>query len=167
MRLFILKLMVYLTLFAGIGNYIVYLTTGRLPLSEIWQRYGKIPTSLPSPALPSVELPKMPTLNGRNDGLHKAFKWTDTNGVVHYSDQPPDGQDAKLIEMDPDRNLVQGTPPAAPPQEKTTQQKMTQQKKPAESEIDDINKTYQIDPSKLEAIKQKLLESQMQRPAID
>jgi Domain of unknown function (DUF4124) len=167
MRLFILKLMVYLTLFAGLGNYIVYLTTGRIPLREIWLRYGKLPTSLPTPSLPSVDLPKMPTLPGRNEGHQKAFKWTDGNGIVHYSDQPPDGQDAKLIDMDPDQNLMQGTPPADPPQENTTQEKKTHPKKPAESEIDQINKTYQIDQSKLEAIKQKLLDSQMQRPAID
>ncbi|HMW73575.1 MAG TPA: hypothetical protein PKD17_17235, partial [Cellvibrionaceae bacterium] len=46
------------------------------------------------------------------------------NGVVHYADQPPDGQNAQLINVDPDQNLVQGSPPpvqeSAPAKTKTT-----------------------------------------------
>lgn len=161
MKRYLLKLMVYLVLFAGLGNYLIYLTTGRMLLSEIWHRNVKIPTSLPSPSLPTVELPKLSKLTGHDDA-HKAFKWTDSNGIIHYADQPPDGQDAKLINMDPDQNLVQGSPPAPPPPAKSSKQK-----KPIDGDIDSVDKPYQIDQAKLEAIKQKLLESQSINPAAD
>ena len=47
------------------------------------------------------------------DNSARAFKWTDQNGVVHYSDQAPDGQNAKIISVDPNQNLVQGSPGAS------------------------------------------------------
>jgi Domain of unknown function (DUF4124) len=138
MRLFIFKLTVYLVLFAGIGNYIVYLMTGRVPLNELWQRYGKVPTSLPTPSIPSVELPNLSKLTGRDDSAHKAFKWTDSSGVIHYSDQPPDGQDAKLIDMNPDQNLVQGTPLSKEPQVNSSKHDEPEPASPGQIELQSI-----------------------------
>ncbi|MEY4589596.1 MAG: hypothetical protein RL497_1672 [Pseudomonadota bacterium] len=124
---YIVKITVFLAVLAGIGNYLVYLSTGRVPFNEIWRHYSKNPVSLPKPSLPSLDLPSLPQLPGlKEDGRHKAFKWTDKNGVIHYSDQAPDGKDATLIDMNPDRNLVQGDPQAtATPEAAVANKKQT------------------------------------------
>ncbi|HMW49357.1 MAG TPA: DUF4124 domain-containing protein [Marinagarivorans sp.] len=120
---YLFKLGVFLSLIAGIGNYVVYLGTGRVPFNDLWQHFKKTPVEIPKPGtldLPS--LPKLPSLGGKQES--RAYKWMDKNGVVHYADQPPDGQNAQLINVDPDQNLVQGSPPpvqeSAPAKTKTT-----------------------------------------------
>lgn len=118
---YLFKLTVFLSLIIGIGNYMVYLGTGRVPFNDLWQHMKKNSIELPSPATLDIpDLPKLPNLKG--DKAARAYKWTDHMGVVHYSDQPPDGQNARLINVDPDQNLVQGTA-IAPPETTAAQPK--------------------------------------------
>ena len=60
-------------------------------------------------------------------GKQKAYKWTDADGLTHYSSEPPpEGLSGELLHVNPDTNLVQGLkpsiktkdpePPIAPPQ---------------------------------------------------
>ncbi len=109
---YIFKLSVFLGLIAGIANYLIYLGTGRVPFNDAWQAVKKTPIEIPSPStLDLPALPKLPSMSADNSA--RAFKWTDQNGVVHYSDQAPDGQNAKIISVDPNQNLVQGSPVAS------------------------------------------------------
>lgn len=106
---YLFKLGVFLALIAGIGNYLVYLGTGRVPFNDLWQQAKKTPLELPNPGTLDIpSLPKLPNITGEQSA--RAYKWTDNNGVVHYADQPPDGQNAQLINVDPDQNLLQGSP---------------------------------------------------------
>ncbi|HMU66635.1 MAG TPA: hypothetical protein PKE57_05805, partial [Cellvibrionaceae bacterium] len=63
---YLFKLGVFLSLIAGIGNYVVYLGTGRVPFNDLWQHFKKTPVEIPKPGtldLPS--LPKLPSLGGK------------------------------------------------------------------------------------------------------
>lgn len=77
----------------GASNYMMYIMTGKLPFS--------------TESLPSFSSPSLPTFA---EGKTTAYKWTDANGVVHYSSEPPPNpaESAVKMEVDPNVNLIQG-----------------------------------------------------------
>lgn len=83
---------------SGVSSYGLYLMTGKTPFSNF-----KLPVF-------SVSTPDLSNINPLSKGTDTAFKWTDENGVIHYSNEPPaGGEHAEIIEVNPDTNLIQGT----------------------------------------------------------
>jgi len=101
-------------IFVGISNYMLYIMTGKSPFANF---------KLPNLSFEKKDLSK--NINkALNSGKQQAYKWTDSNGVVHYSSEPPahlatteDIQQAKArkqletLQIDPNTNLIQGTEP--------------------------------------------------------
>ncbi|ACE83003.1 hypothetical protein CJA_1024 [Cellvibrio japonicus Ueda107] len=98
----------------GIGNYVVYLQTGYVPLRDLIDR------GLPSLGVPDglkQELGKL-VQDARRMGADvgsekpiavKVYKWTDAKGVVHYGEQPA-GTNAEEVIINPNRNLLPAEP---------------------------------------------------------
>jgi hypothetical protein len=100
MKRYFFKLTMYLIVIGGFANYLVYFTTGKVPLSSMWKSTQNLAEQLPTPSMATLSTPPMPKIPGVNDSAPRAFKWTDSNGVIHYSDQAPDGEDAKIIAIE-------------------------------------------------------------------
>lgn len=97
MKSLIIKCIVMILLALGVSNYLIYIKTGKLPFSL---------DKIPSISTPSFnDAPSF--ISGRKE---QAYKWTDENGVTHYSSEAPKevNNQAQIIEVDPDTNLVQG-----------------------------------------------------------
>ena len=91
----IFKMVVMLVVVVGVSNYALYIMTGKTPFST---------NSL---KMPDLSAPSVNSLV--NGGKTTAYKWTDENGVVHYSSEPPpEQQQVEVLEVDPNVNLVQG-----------------------------------------------------------
>lgn len=163
---YLVKLSLFLGLIIGIGNYLVYLGTGRVPFNDLWQHVKKTPIELPKPS--TLDLPSLPTLVGKSgEPSAKAFKWTDKNGVVHYSDQAPDGQQAQLIKVDPNQNLLQGSPAA--PVEIEPKKSNAAKNHPAANQTDNaaLNPGANLDNPSVQQLLQQIkaaTESAKQRP---
>ena len=114
MKRLIMKSLVVLVLIAGIGNYLVYLNTGQMPLLAMRdQLAGKGLGGF----LPSVSADKLAT-GARSAAAKvvdqfstaepstevKVYKWTDGEGRVHFSDKPL-VQEAQQIAVDT-RNAI-------------------------------------------------------------
>ncbi len=97
MKKLIIKATLVVIVALGLSNYGLYLTTGKSPLSEF-------SFNLPFTSSSFQDLkPELPLANDT------AYKWTDENGVVHYSTEPPANvAKAERIEVDPNTNLIQG-----------------------------------------------------------
>lgn len=90
------KVVVMLAITIGVSNYAMYLMTGKMPMSDFFSK-----ASVSGPDMPEVSnlLPK---------GSERAYKWTDENGVVHYSSEAPEHVNAETMNVNPDTNLIQG-----------------------------------------------------------
>jgi len=101
-----------------IGNYLIYLKTGQMPLRDMRERMGDdwlvdlrelVSTKL-SPDQLAVDAKQ--TIKGIADEYSdpeptvptKVYKWTDANGQVHFGDKPH-ADDAEQIEVDT-RNAI-------------------------------------------------------------
>lgn len=147
MQRYFLKVTIYLVIIAGLANYFIYFATGRVPFLDLMKSGQDLSKNLPTPSLPDFSSASLPKLPGLNTTPERAFKWTDSNGVTHFSDQAPDGQDAKLIQLESEQ-------PA--PKESTNDSDTKKSKKnmvPGSGEVD------------LDAIKQQLQDAQKSREA--
>lgn len=91
----IFKMVVMLVVVVGVSNYALYIMTGKTPFSANDLK------------MPDISAPSVDSLV--NGGKTTAYKWTDENGVVHYSSEPPpEKQQVEVLEVDPNVNLVQG-----------------------------------------------------------
>ena len=91
----IFKMVVMLAVVVGVSNYALYIMTGKTPFSANDLK------------MPDISAPNVDSLV--NGGKTTAYKWTDENGVVHYSSEPPpEQQQVEVLEVDPNVNLVQG-----------------------------------------------------------
>lgn len=107
------KLFAMLAIMLGVSNYMMYIMTGKLPFSADSFSVPSLPDSLPSTIGSSILSKKQ-----------QAYKWTDENGVVHYSSEAPsDAAQATIIEVDPNTNMVQGLRSAAEPDTEATEPK--------------------------------------------
>lgn len=99
MKKFAFKLTLMLGIMLGVSNYMMYIMTGKSPLSFSLSNFTKPSSGL---SIPNVQ-------NMIPAGKERAYKWTDANGVVHYSSEAPAGDEAvELLDVDPNTNLVQG-----------------------------------------------------------
>lgn len=94
MRL-VFKALVVVMLAAGIGNYLVYLKTGQMPLRDFSSRLASGFANVKDEYAPGQLVDKAKkTVDGltQDDAAAtestKVFKWTDANGQVHYGDKP-------------------------------------------------------------------------------
>lgn len=125
MRL-VFKALVVVCLAIGIGNYIIYLKTGRLPASEWKEKLSLEGFSLsPTEMLEDTKKATHDALDEHFSGDDKAsftkiYKWTDDNGVVHYGEKPA-GTGAQELNVENTRLTIMpatesaGSPAASTP----------------------------------------------------
>ncbi len=89
----IFKVVVMLAIVVGMSNYMMYIMTGKSPFSGL-----SSDMSLSAPDVSNI-IPK---------GNERAYKWTDENGVVHYSSEAPDHLDSETMDVNPNTNIIQG-----------------------------------------------------------
>jgi hypothetical protein len=95
------KSLVAVGLAAGIANYFVYVNTGKVPLADLYERWGSGWTS--KVANPTQLLQGTTQLLERSVDTGKAvdgvaYRWRDSDGVMHFSDKRPAGVDPSTIE---------------------------------------------------------------------
>jgi len=111
MRL-IFKALVVVFLAMGIGNYVVYLNTGKLPLNDLKEELSFESLSFSTKQL--FENTKQATTdavdehlsNGGSSMVTKIYKWTDENGVVHYGERPAGTGAQELTVNDSNLSIV-------------------------------------------------------------
>lgn len=97
MKTLIFKAVLMILIMVGISNYLMYIMTGKAPFS-----FGDMSLNMPEASISELKS-HIPA------GKEQAYKWTDANGTVHYSSEPPPENHAvELIHVDPNTNLVQG-----------------------------------------------------------
>lgn len=99
---FLIKSTVWLAVFLGVAGYSAYLMTGRAP----WVLF-ELPAGADIDLSP--ELPQVP--DSVSDALPAekeiVYKWRDAEGVLQYSNRPPpEGVDARVVEINPDTNMI-------------------------------------------------------------
>jgi hypothetical protein len=110
----IMKSLVVLVLMIGIGNYLVYLKTGQMPLSDMRARMGDdwivdlrelfSPNQLAADAKEAMKSVSDKASEPETPAPTKVYKWTDANGQVHFGDKPL-SSGAEQIEVDT-RNAI-------------------------------------------------------------
>lgn len=109
MKSLIMKSLMVLIFVAGMGNYLVYLKTGQMPLLAMRDQFaGKSPGDF----LPDLSTEQLASdardvadkvvnqLSDEESGAEvKIYKWTDADGRVHFSDKPQ-AQNAQQITVD-------------------------------------------------------------------
>ena len=104
----ITKMLLMVGVVFGISNYFLYLSTGKTPFS-------KASLSLPSLADGKSKLDSL-SKSGKKlvkGDIQKAYKWTDSEGVVHYSSEAPAPEQAvEILHVNPNTNLIRGARPA-------------------------------------------------------
>ena len=112
------KSVVVLLLVLGIGNYLVYLKTGQMPLRDLRERMGDdwlvdlrelasnklSPDQLAADAKKAVKTVSDQVSEPEPVAPTKVYKWTDANGQVHFGDKPVAGG-AEQIQVDT-RNAI-------------------------------------------------------------
>ena len=96
----IIKGIVMVALAAGIGNYILYVKTGKSPLGmeNIFGNGSGTAANPVSTLLDNTSQPKKETV----------YKWVDENGKTHYGEAPPelDESKAEKIVVNPNKNII-------------------------------------------------------------
>lgn len=99
MKKLVIKCLLMVGIMVGISNYALYIMTGKMPFDSA----PKISFSAPS---------QHDLRRGLSGGKETVYKWTDAQGKIHYSSEPPQNQSlAKKLEINPDANLIQGLAP--------------------------------------------------------
>lgn len=141
MRL-VFKAVIAVLLAVGIGNYLIYLKTGQMPIRDLRERWGSdwwvdmqekyAPDQLAQKAKQAAD--GLMQDESAKPVSTKVYKWTDSNGQVHYGDKPdvagaeqlevkiqnaiaaPDGQDN--VQGNSQEDAVSEQPSAQSPLEK-------------------------------------------------
>lgn len=110
----LLKSVVVLLLVFFIGNYLIYLKTGQMPLRDMRERMGNdwlvdlrelfSPDQLAANAKQAVKNVSDKVSESEAPAPTKVYKWTDANGQVHFGDKPV-ASGAEQIEVDT-RNAI-------------------------------------------------------------
>lgn len=140
MKRLLFKSVVVLLLVFFIGNYLVYLKTGQLPLSDMRQRMGHdwwvdlrellSSEQLAADAKAAIKRVSDKVSEPETPAPITVYKWTDANGQVHFGDKPL-ASGAEQIEIDM-RNAI-SAPEEAP---QITQPKSSPKVSAQESAID-------------------------------
>jgi hypothetical protein len=98
MKRLIFKSLVVVLLVFFIGNYMIYLKTGQLPLNDMRARLGSdwlvdlrelfSPGQLAADAKQAVKGMTDQYSSTEPEPATKVYKWTDANGQVHFGDKP-------------------------------------------------------------------------------
>jgi hypothetical protein len=109
MKRLLFKSVVVLLLVFFIGNYLIYLKTGQLPLSDMRERMGHdwwvdlrellSPDQLAADAKAAIKSVSDKVSEPEMPAPTRVYKWTDANGQVHFGDKPL-ASDAEQIEVD-------------------------------------------------------------------
>lgn len=104
----IFKSLVVVLLVFGIGNYLIYLKTGNMPLRDMREKMDSdwftglrdsvSPDQLASGAKQAVKAVTDKYSESEPATPTKVYKWTDANGQVHFGDKPAVG--AEHMEVD-------------------------------------------------------------------
>jgi hypothetical protein len=139
-RLIFKSLVVALLVF-GIGNYLIYLKTGNMPLRYMREKMDSdwfaglrdsvSPDQLASDAKQAVKAVTDKYSESEPATPTKVYKWTDANGQVHFGDKPAAAGDEQ-IEVDV-RNAI-SAPDEAP--KKSVTSAATNQQSVSESALD-------------------------------
>lgn len=118
----LVKSVVVLLLVFFIGNYLIYLKTGQMPLRDMRERMGDdwlvdlrelfSPDQLAADAKQAVKNVSDKVSEPESAAPTKVYKWTDANGQVHFGDRPI-ASGAEQIEVDT-RNAISAPEGAAP-----------------------------------------------------
>lgn len=112
------KSVVVLLLVFFIGNYLIYLKTGQMPLRDMRERMGDdwlvdlrellsnklSPDQLAADAKQAMKSVSDKVSEPETPAPTKIYKWTDANGQVHFGDKPL-SNNAEQIEVDT-RNAI-------------------------------------------------------------
>lgn len=103
------KSIVVLLLVFFIGNYLIYLKTGQIPLRDMRERLGDdwlvdlrelfSPDQLAADAKQAMKHVSDKVSEPKTPAPTKVYKWTDANGQVHFGDKPL-ASNAEQIEVD-------------------------------------------------------------------
>lgn len=97
------KSLVVVVFVVFIGNYIIYLKTGQMPLRDMQQRSGDDwlvdLRELLSPAQLAEDARNLVNNATGEGATAKVYKWTDANGQVHFGDAPK-SDNAQQLEVD-------------------------------------------------------------------
>lgn len=122
------KSVVVLVLVFAIGNYLIYLKTGQLPLHDVRERMGSdwlvdlrellsnklSPDQLAADAKGALKSVSDQVAEQDVSAPTKVYKWTDANGQVHFGDKPV-AKDAEQIDVDT-RNAISAPEKSTDPQ---------------------------------------------------
>lgn len=98
MKKLITKAILVVVIALGASNYMLYIMTGKTP-------FDSNDMKIPDLSLSSPKLDKINPLSGSST----VYKWVDENGVTQYSSEPPpENVQRKVLEIDPNVNVVQG-----------------------------------------------------------
>ncbi len=116
------KSVVVLLLVFFIGNYLIYLKTGQMPLRDMRERMGDdwlvdlrelfSPDQLAADAKQAVKNVSDKVSEPEPVAPTKVYKWTDANGQMHFGDKPV-ARDAEEIEVDV-RNAISAPEESTP-----------------------------------------------------
>lgn len=109
----IIKSLVVVLLALGIGNYLIYLNTGNLPLGDLRERMGDdwlvdlreafSPSRLAVDAKQVVKDVADKYSGPEPVASTQVYKWTDVDGQVHFGDKPAVGAEQIEVKM---RNAI-------------------------------------------------------------
>ncbi|WP_158070138.1 DUF4124 domain-containing protein [Motiliproteus sp. MSK22-1] len=117
--MFIFKVVLLVLVVLGAGNYLVYWQTGTLAFDYRKLSFANIVEEVRnfSLQLPDISLDTQKGMTNKSDDSENArgsktkdkiYKWVDENGVTQLSSTPPPvGQEAQLLLIDPDTNVIQ------------------------------------------------------------
>lgn len=98
MKKLVTKAVLVVVIALGASNYMLYIMTGKTPFDS---------SDMKVPDL-SFSSPKLDDINPLSDS-NKVYKWVDENGVTQYSSEaPPESVKSKILDIDPNVNVVQG-----------------------------------------------------------
>lgn len=122
MKSIVMKSLVTVVLALGIGNYLVYLKTGQMPVMAM---RDSLSHSIATPSLSGVGNGLAAAVSEAKTTLARqlpagvsapaapVYKWTDEQGVVHFSDKPL-GPDAEAVTLATPNRLTSDALPSAP-----------------------------------------------------
>lgn len=143
------KSLVVVLLVLGIGNYMIYLKTGNMPLRDMRERMGSdwlvdlremfSPDQISNDAKQAVQSIADKYSDPEPAAPTKVYKWTDANGQVHFGDKPA-VVGAEQIEVDmrntistPDAKAGRSMTPAATNQQSVSESALDKARAAAEA----------------------------------
>ncbi|MFT7560078.1 MAG: hypothetical protein ACI93R_001993 [Flavobacteriales bacterium] len=98
----LIKVAIMMGLLIGISSFLVYKKTGKSPLGSL---------SIPELSLSGLRNIAGESIQDLDTRSEQTYKWRDADGILHYSsEKPTDTTTYKLLNIDPNTNMIQGLP---------------------------------------------------------